>query len=57
MATISFTKEFAITKKETVDKLEKAILHIKPLDVDSENVVANMQRSERKLLNILRSKA
>ncbi|XEQ93693.1 hypothetical protein SCACP_25900 [Sporomusa carbonis] len=57
MATISFTREFAITKKETVDRLEQSVQHIKPVKISSRNVVADLQRSERKLLNTLRSKA
>ena len=57
MATISFTREFSITKKETVDRLERGIQHIKPVKISSHNIVADMQRSERKLLNLLRSKA
>ncbi|MDI3537429.1 MAG: hypothetical protein PWP30_1911 [Eubacteriaceae bacterium] len=57
MATISFTKDFAITKRETVERLEKGIQNIKPLNIDSVNVIADMKRSERKLLSLLRSKA
>lgn len=57
MATVSFTKDFAITKRETVEKLEKGINNIKPLNIDSKNVIADMKRSELKLLNTLRSKA
>ncbi len=57
MATVSFTKDFAITKKETVEKLEKAVQAIKPLHIDSKNAVADMRRSEGKLLRTLRSKA
>jgi hypothetical protein len=57
MATVSFTKDFAITKKETVDKLEKGIENTKPLNIDSQNVISDMKRSERKLLDMLRSKA
>ena len=57
MATVSFTKDFAITKRETVDKLEKAVQDTKPLNIDSKNVIADMKRSEGKLLNMLRSKA
>jgi len=29
MATVSFTKDFAITKKETVERLEKGIITAK----------------------------
>ena len=57
MATVSFTKDFAITKRETIDKLEKAVLDTKPLNIDSKDVIADMKRSEGKLLNMLRSKA
>lgn len=57
MATISFTKDFAITKRETVERLEKGIQNTKPLNIDSQNVIANMKRSEGKLLSSLRSKA
>jgi len=57
MATISFTREFTITQKETVDRLEQSVQHIKPVNISSRNVVADMQRSERKLLSMLRSKA
>jgi hypothetical protein len=57
MATVSFTKEFAITKRETVERLEKGIQTVKPLNIDSKNVIADMRRSEKKLLNMLRSKA
>ena len=57
MATVSFTKDFAITKRETVDRLEKAINNTKPLNIDSKNVIVDMKKSEGKLLNTLRSKA
>jgi hypothetical protein len=57
MATVSFTKDFAITKRETVERLEKSIYTTKPLNIDSKNVIADMKRSEGKLLNTLRSKA
>ncbi len=56
MATVSFTKDFAITKKETVERLEKSTLTTKPLNIDSKNVIAEMKRSEGRLLNTLRSK-
>ena len=56
MATVSFTKDFAITKKETVDKLEKAVQVTRPLNIDSKNVITNMKRSEGRLLSTLRSK-
>lgn len=57
MATVSFTKDFAITKRETVERLEKSAKNDKPLNIDSKNVIADMKRSEVKLLNTLRSKA
>ena len=56
MATISFSKDFAITKRETVERLEKGIQNIKPLNINSKNAIADMRRREEKLLNILRSK-
>ena len=56
LATASFTKNFAITKKETVEKLENALKFIKPLNIDTENIITNMKINERKLLNFLRSK-
>ncbi|WP_157910348.1 hypothetical protein [Petroclostridium xylanilyticum] len=57
MATISFTKDFAVTKRETVERLEKGIQNTKPLNIDSRNVIADLKRSEGKLLSLLRSKA
>ena len=57
MATVSFVKDFAITKKETVDRLEKGIENQKPLNINSRVAVTEMKRSEEKLLNTLRSKA
>lgn len=57
MATVSFSKDFAITKRETVDRLEKGIKDVKPLNINSKNAVSDMRRREEKLLNILRSKA
>lgn len=56
MATISFTKEFSITKKETVEKLEKSIKNIKPLHINNTDVLAEMRKSDDKLLNMLRSR-
>lgn len=56
MATVSFTKDFTITKSETVERLEKGIQNIKPLNIDSKNVISDMKRSEGRLLNLLRSK-
>lgn len=49
MPTSSFIREFVITQKETIDKLEKAIDDIKPLQVSKEDVVANMRKNEDKL--------
>lgn len=57
MATISFTKDFGITKRYNVERLEKAVRTTKPLHIDSKNAVADMRRSEGKLLRTLRSKA
>ncbi|GEM_PF-2060685 len=57
MATVSFTKDFAITKRETVERLEKAVQTTKPLHIDSKNTIVDMRRSEGKLLHTLRSKA
>lgn len=57
MATISFSKDFAITKRETVERLEKGIQNMKPLNINSKNVIVDMRRREERLLNILRSKA
>ncbi len=57
MATVSFSKEFAITKRETVERLEEGIKNIKPLNINSKNTINDMRRREEKLLNILRSKA
>ena len=57
MATISFTRDFSITKKETVDRLEKGAVSTKPLTMDSQRVSVCMQRGEKKLLGLLRSKA
>jgi len=57
MATASFTKEFSITKQSTIDRLEKAIENIQPMTVTEQDVVAKIQRSDSKLLNMLRSKA
>lgn len=57
MATVSFSKNFAITKRETVERLEKGIQNIKPLNINSKNAVADMRRREERLLNTLRSKA
>lgn len=57
MATVSFSKDFAITKRETVERLEKGIRNIKPLNINSKNAVADMRRREEKLLSTLRSKA
>jgi len=57
MTTSSFTKDFKITKKETVDRLEKNAETTKPLNINKERVLNNMKRSEEKLLAFLRSKA
>lgn len=57
MATASFSKTFQISKQETIDKLEKAVLNITPIKVDIDQATENRKRSERKLLSMLRSKA
>ncbi len=57
MATVSFSKDFAITKRETVERLEKGIENIKPLNINSKNVISDMKKRDEKLLSILRSKA
>ena len=57
MASISFTKEFSITKQSTIDKLEKAIENIQPITSSTNDVVADLKRSESRLLAILHSKA
>ena len=57
MATISFTNDFSITRKETVERLEKSIITTKPLTISSQNVVADIQRSEKKFLRLIRSEA
>ena len=57
MATVSFTKDFAITKKETVERLEKGILTAKPLVIDSKKILTEKKGSEERLLDLLRSKA
>lgn len=57
MATVSFTKDFAITKRETVERLEKGILTAKPLVIDSKKILTEKKGSEERLLDLLRSKA
>ena len=57
MPTISFTKDFSITKKETVERLERGAVSTQPLKMDSQRVFVSMQRGEKKLLDLLRSKA
>ena len=57
MVTSSFTKDFNITKKETVGRLEKNAETIKPLNINKEHALNNMKRGEEKLLAFLRSKA
>lgn len=47
MATISFTKDFSITKKENVDRLEKGAASTKSLKLDSQRVLGHMQRGEK----------
>lgn len=57
MPTSSFTKEFSITKMETIEKLEKGIKNIKPIKVNSKKVVSEMKKNEEILLRLLRSNA
>ena len=57
MATVSFTKDFAITKRETVERLEKGIITAKPIIIDSRNILTEKKGSEDRLLDLLRSKA
>ncbi len=56
MTTISFSKDFAITKKETIERLEKGVLNIKPLKINPKDVIADMRKREEKLLHALRSR-
>jgi len=39
MATDSFIRDFTISKRETIERLEKSICNIKPLSIDSQNVI------------------
>ena len=57
MATVSYTKDFAITKRETVERLEKGILISKPLVIDSKKLLTEKKGSDERLLDLLRSKA
>ena len=56
MSVYSFTKEFKISKSETVERLEKAIKDIKPLEMNSRDAVNRMRERENKLLELLRIK-
>lgn len=56
MATESFTKSFQISNQQTIDKLEKSIFNITPICVDIDQSKEARKMSERKLLEILRSK-
>ncbi|NMA82447.1 MULTISPECIES: hypothetical protein [Clostridia] len=56
MSVDSFTKEFKISKSETVERLEKAIKDIKPLEMNSRDAVNRMRERENKLLELLRIK-
>ena len=51
-ATVSFTKDFAITNKETVERLEKGILTTKPLVIDSKKVLTEKKGIEERLLDL-----
>lgn len=51
----SFLKQFTISKAETYANLEKAAKNSKPLNINSEDVIPNMRKSEKKLLKMLRS--
>lgn len=55
MASESFTKEFAITKQSTFDRLEKAIENIEPMTVTNRDVCTTLKRNNERLLNIIRS--
>ena len=57
MTTHSLTRDFSITKRETVERLEKSLVTTQPLIIYSQNVVADIQRSEKRLLKLLHSKA
>ena len=57
MTTHSLTRDFSITKRETVERLEKSLVTTQPLIIYSQNVVADIQRSEKKLLKLFYSKA
>jgi len=54
MATISFSKDFSITKRETVERLEKNIHNVEPLNINAKNVVSEMRKREERLLNIIK---
>ncbi len=57
MTTHSLTRDFSITKRETVERLEKSLVTTQPLVMHSQNIVADIQRSEKKLLKLFYSKA
>ena len=52
MATTSFSKDFAITKRETVERLEEAIKKVRPLNIESKNVIDDMKENEGELLSL-----
>lgn len=53
MATSSFSKDFAVSKRGAVERLEKGVRSIEPLNTNSKNVIAYMRKREEKLLNML----
>jgi len=55
MPTSSFDSDFAITKIETVKKLEKAIENIIPMNIDTTDVISDMQKREKELIEILKN--
>lgn len=56
MTASSFTKDISITKKEIVDRLEKAAASSPPIIADPHRVSLKKQNGEKKLLNSLRSR-
>ena len=56
MTASSFTKDISITKKEIVDRLEKAAASSPPIIADPHHVSLKKQNGEKKLLNSLRSR-
>lgn len=56
MTDSSFIKDISITKKEIVDRLEKAAVSSPPIIADPQRVALKKQNGENKLLNSLRSR-